>query len=232
MSPPFACCGAGGVYQGGQAGALGAAGRCAPRDLPVRQRGSEIRRVREPLRHAGLCMVPRPRSARDSSRPAGSLWVSGLWPWRAVGIRLRAIGQLAAAAARRWTPCRHAAPARRPADADPDCAHDSNRARALPPGGAERGRRVPVCRKQTQVFSTREASISGRRAPQMAAWPVVAATLTISAVGLALPHTPVGAVEGMVALPPSFYGAVGATVLGARAAEEGRRRGTTNQRRA
>lgn len=36
-----------------------------------------------------------------------------------------------------------------------------------------------------------------------------------AAVGLALPYTPVGALEGMVALPPSFYAWVAAMIAGA-----------------
>lgn len=37
---------------------------------------------------------------------------------------------------------------------------------------------------------------------------------TPAAIGLALPYTPVGALERMAPLPPSFYGWVAATVLG------------------
>jgi Mg2+-importing ATPase len=48
----------------------------------------------------------------------------------------------------------------------------------------------------------------------VAAWPLLLATALISAVGLALPYTPVGRVEGMVPLPPSFYGWMAATVAG------------------
>lgn len=40
------------------------------------------------------------------------------------------------------------------------------------------------------------------------AWPVVAATSLLMIIGLALPHTPAGAVLGMVHLPGSFYGFV------------------------
>lgn len=54
--------------------------------------------------------------------------------------------------------------------------------------------------------------------PQVATWPVVAASLLISAIGLALPYTPVGRVEGMVQLPRSFYGWVAATIAGERLA--------------
>lgn len=97
--------------------------------------------------------------------------------------------------------------------------------------------------------------LPSRRRLQVAAWPVVAATLLISgrlpsghrgaassqqasslqplaaspgstaagspplslpaAIGLVLPYTPVGALEGMVALPPSFYAWVAATIAGA-----------------
>lgn len=39
-------------------------------------------------------------------------------------------------------------------------------------------------------------------------------TAVISGIGLVLPYTPVGAAEGMVALPLSFYGWVAATIAG------------------
>lgn len=48
---------------------------------------------------------------------------------------------------------------------------------------------------------------------QVAAPPLIAATLIISLLGLVLPYTPVGRVEGMVPLPLSYYGFVAATVL-------------------
>ena len=53
------------------------------------------------------------------------------------------------------------------------------------------------------------------------------APLPAAAVGLALPYTPVGALEGMVALPLSFYAWVAATVAGAglRRAQAGSRGG-------
>ena len=44
--------------------------------------------------------------------------------------------------------------------------------------------------------------------------PRVPALLPCAAVGLALPYTPVGGVEGMAPLPPSFYGWVAATLAG------------------
>lgn len=37
---------------------------------------------------------------------------------------------------------------------------------------------------------------------------------TLAAVGLALPHTPIGRAEGFTTLPPSFYAWVAATVVG------------------
>ncbi|KAL4428800.1 hypothetical protein ABPG77_005238 [Micractinium sp. CCAP 211/92] len=49
---------------------------------------------------------------------------------------------------------------------------------------------------------------------EVAAWPVVLATLVVSATGLALPYTPVGRVEQMDGLPPSFYAWVAATLAG------------------
>lgn len=39
-------------------------------------------------------------------------------------------------------------------------------------------------------------------------------TANLTAIGLALPYTPVGRVERFTPLPPSFYGWVAATVLG------------------
>ncbi|KAL4451583.1 hypothetical protein ABPG75_007245 [Micractinium tetrahymenae] len=49
---------------------------------------------------------------------------------------------------------------------------------------------------------------------EVAAWPVVLATLLVAAVGLALPYTPIGRVERMAELPPSFYAWVTATMAG------------------
>lgn len=45
----------------------------------------------------------------------------------------------------------------------------------------------------------------------IASAPVVLTSLAVAALGLLTPYTPVGAAEGMVALPASYYGVVAAT---------------------